>query len=195
MQRLTYIWHFYYLQIISAFVIFGGLISLSIYKSDWHHNIDWLEAIAGVGTLLFAFFLWLNNVSKEWENNLDKRLTAYFKYESRDVIVFRNILLFNESDMRAWSQQIARQKADGDIKFEPFFRYRDRGVEYTKTGKPMKSYEITFYLSAIPEKLKPRLGYHGDETKKKWCIEWHQVENEDGSISMDEILVPGNPKM
>ncbi len=125
---------------------------------------------------------------------MPKRLTAYFEFGGRDVIVFRNILLFNESDARAWSQQIARQKAGGDIQFEPFFRFKDKGVGLSKNGNSVKNYEITFFLSTVPEKLKSKLGYDNTENKK-WCIEWHQFEGEDGSIKMDEALIISNSKM
>jgi len=194
---LGYAFRKHWLQILFALVIFGGLLLVSFLKPEWYDAINWFEAIAGVGTLILAVFLWWNSIQQAWENSLPKRLTAYYEFGGRNVIVFRNILLFSESDTRAWAQQIARQKIGGkDVEFEPFFRYKDKGVGLSQNGKPVKNYEITFFLSAIPEKLKSRLGY--DEAgglDKKWCIEWLQVESEDGSITMDEMLLISNPKM
>jgi hypothetical protein len=191
----TFAFKIHKIQILFAILIFGVLIGASFYKSEWYDAINWFEAISGVGTLILATFLWWNSIRQAWESSLPKRLTAYYKYGGRDVIVFRNILLFSESDTRAWAQQIARQKIGGkDVEFEPFFRYKDKGVGLSQTGKPVKNYEIVFFLTAIPENLKSRLGYDKDESEKKWCIEWLQVEKDD-FVTMEEVLLISNNKM
>jgi hypothetical protein len=181
-------------QIIIAIVIFLGLAIVSVYNPDLHKSIAWAEAIAGFGTLFFAAFIWINETKKRWEDALPKKLDAYFQFQGRDVIVFRNIMLFSESDARAWTQQLARQKAGNDIAFEPFFRFKDKGIGKSKSGESVKNYEITYFLTSIPDKLKTKLEF-SENSPIKWCVEWHQIENKNGSISMDELMLVSNQKM
>lgn len=191
MNFFNFICKKYIKQTILVLVLFTAVLFYAF--KGGYQNLNWLDPVIGFATLLVSITVWINDIKKSYLENLPKRLTAYFEFGGRNVIVFRNILLFNESDIRAWAQQIARQKAGGDIQFEPFFRFKDSGVETAKNGSAFKSYEITFFLSGIPEKLKSKLGYDTPDAKK-WCMEWHQIEK-DGSITMEEHQIPSNPKM
>lgn len=181
-------------QIALAIIVFGSLIFLSLYREKWYDAINWFEAIAGVGTLILATFLWWNDMRKNWEDQLPKKLNAYFTFESYNVLVFKNILLISEGDIRAWAQQIALQKVGEKLSLEPFFRFESLGVQRNANGIPVKVYEITFFLSAIPEKLKTALGYHAESTQK-YCFEWEQVEEPNGKVSMSHRHLPVSQMM
>jgi hypothetical protein len=196
MNFATFLNSRYSTQIFVALLVFLSLAVLAFLVPASHQTFAWLDPIVGVATLVFAVFLWLNGLRREWRDSLPKRLTVYFRYKGGDALVFRNILLFNESDARAWSQQIARQKAGGDIEFEPFFRFTDKGVSTTKDRtSTYKNYEMIYFLSNIPPQLKTELGYDDATKAIKWCKEWVQIENADGTISMDELPILSNTKM
>lgn len=182
-------------QIIIALVIFLGLAIVSVYNPDLHKSIAWAEAIAGFGTLFFAAFIWINEVKKRWEHALPKKLDAHFQFDGRDLIACYNVLLFNESDARAWAQQIGRQMAKDNLDFEPFFQFKDKGIVETKNQEKIKQFEMTFYLTKVPEKLKERLGYAGESALGKQCLEWYQIQNPDGSYIIEENVVPSKQKM
>ena len=98
MRFYSYTIRYYRLQIIIALGVFGGLIYASAAKPEWHTGIDWLDSIAGVGTLVLACFLWINNIRREWENNLPKRITVQYQWQGRNVMVCYDALLVSESD-------------------------------------------------------------------------------------------------
>ena len=45
------------------------------------------------------------------------------------------------------------------------------------------------------KKLKEKLGYAGESILGKQCLEWYQVENLDGSYTVDENVVTSKQKM
>ena len=195
MKFSDYLLKFQWGVILVSFLDFGGLALASILKPELHQSIAWAEAIAGFGTLVFAVFIWYNAVKREWKDSLPKIFDAYFLFKGQNVFVFKDINVLNESDIRAWAQQIARQKAGGDIAFQPYFRYKNLGLSTTADRKKqVQRYEITFFLTAIPESLKTRL-YYTEEAGNKMYIEWMQKEHEDGSITMEEYPQATNPKM
>ena len=195
MKFSIYLLKFQWGVILVSLLIFGGLTFASIAKPEWHQSIAWAEAIAGFGTLVFAIFIWHNAVKREWKDSLPKIFDAYFLFNGQNVFVFKDINVLNESDIRAWAQQIARQKAGGDISFQPYFRYKNLSLDTTADKKKkVQRYEITFFLTVIPDSLKTRLHYT-EGVGNKMYIEWMQREHEDGSITMEEYIQSSNTKM
>jgi hypothetical protein len=200
MRLRTFLIKKYWPQIIFALLVFGGLIAASIFKPEWHASVAWLEAIAGLGTLVFAFLLWLNGIRQDWEENLPKRMTVQYQWQGRNVLVCYEALLVSESDARTWALQIGQQMSGCQrLKFEPFFNLQQRGIQTEKiSGKKYKGFVFTYFLTELPvpdgvttEKQ--------DEFRKRLengCIERYPRYHQDGTISMEDGYVgSSNQKM
>lgn len=186
-------------QIIVAVGVFFGIIVLAYYKMAAHQMLSWLDPITGSATLVFALFLWLNGLRKEWEEELPKRLTVQYEYEGRNVMVCYDSLLTNLADARTWALQIGKQMSDCEkLRFAPFYNFQDRGILTNKKGNQYKSYVLTYYLTQLP------IPANGTEKSKKdfvWklqngCIEWYPEYNADNTISISEgFIVKSGAKM
>lgn len=190
MRLYNYIFKHYWLQITVAFAIFGSLVGTSIVMPQWHQSIAWLESISGVGTLMLAFFLWLNNIRREWEDNLPKRITVQYQWQGRNVMVCYDALLVNESDARTWALQIGQQMSGCQrLKFEPFFNLQQRGILSEKTsGKMYKAFVFTYYLTElpVPDGETPEKQAAFKSKLEKGCIERYPHYHQDGTISMED---------
>lgn len=176
------------------------MVYASIVNPEWHNDIAWFEAIAGAGTLFFAFFLWINGIRREWEDNLPKRITVQYQYQGRNVMVCYDALLVSESDARTWALQIGQQMSGCQrLKFEPFFNLQQRGVQNEKvSGKKYKAFVFTYYLTGLPVP-DGATSEKQDEFRKRLengCIERYPEYHQDGSISMtDGYVASKNQKM
>ena len=195
MSLSKFVFKNYKYQIIAALFIFIIIWGLVMNQPGLHQLLSWGDPLAGFATLLLALFLWFNSIRKDWENKLPKKLDAHFQFDGRDLMACYNVLLFNESDARAWAQQIGRQMAKDNLDFEPFFQFKDKGIVTTKNQEKIKQYEMTFYLTKVPEKLKEKLGYVGESPLGKQCLEWYQIENSDGLYTVQDNVVPSKQKM
>lgn len=123
--------------------------ALKISASD----IQWLEAITGVGTFLMAIFIWLHQIWKEWEDNLQKRLTVVFRYENRDIMRCEQALLLHESDLRTFALQLGAQMGYTKfLKFKPVI-YAEPPVVLRDVSQKryFKHYHLRFYLTELPD--------------------------------------------
>jgi hypothetical protein len=184
----------YWAQMLIALAIFGGLVYFSVVKPEWHRDIGWLDPIAGVGTLLLALFLWINNIRREWENNLPKRITVQYQWQGRNVMVCYDALLVSESDARTWALQIGQQMSGCQrLKFEPFFNLQQRGIQKERaTGKPYKAYTFTYYLTELPlpDGATPEKQAEFTRKLEAGCIERYPQYNADGTITMTDGYIP-----
>jgi hypothetical protein len=180
--------------ILVALLLFGSLILVSIFKPTMHQSIAWLEAIAGFGTLVFAIFLWFNNLKQWWINELPKRITVYYRYEGRIVMSCKDSVLTNESDARTWALQIGQQMSGCQrLKFSPFFNFEDRGVQ-TNNDKSYRTYIFTYYLTEIPT---PDAGTDEEKNLAKraletGCVEYQPKYNDDGTITFEKGYYPSS---
>lgn len=186
----------YRTQFYVALFVFVGLGILAYFNQTSHQAFSWLDPIIGISTFLFAVFLWLNGLHKEWEDSLPKRLTVQFEYEGRNVMVCHDSLLANLSDARTWALQVGNQMSScSSLKFQPFYNFQDIGIVDGKKGKKYKSYIITYYLTQLPVPA-PDNGTEAEKKAKKeeiqWklengCIEWIPQYNKDNTID----IIPG----
>lgn len=186
MNFIAFIFSRHFLQSAFAIAIFVGLPILLSVKPDWFPQIQWLDALIGVGTLAFAFLLWLNGLKSEWENHLPKRLTTEFRFQGRDIMICKDALLHSEADARAWGQQLGAQMANCQrLRFHPFFRFEPAQIRKSNaTGRFYKSYRIVFFLTELPT---PEVGSEAEKKQlrlqlEKGCIEWIPSEKENGEI-------------
>lgn len=194
MNSFAYAFQKYWPQIITAFLLFGGITYASIIRPEWHGDIAWLESIAGVGTLLFAFFLWLNSIRREWKEDLPKRITVQYQWQGRNVMVCYDALLVSESDARTWALQIGQQMSGCQrLRFEPFFNLQERGIQKeSKNGKNYKAFTFTYFLTdlPVPDGESPEKQAEFKRRLETGCIERYPHYHQDGTISMTDGYVP-----
>ena len=114
---------------------------------QWSKIID---PVLGLLTLLVAGFVWFDEMSREWEDNLPKRLTVTFKLKEgntyREVMRCEEAYLAGASDIRQWGQQIGMQMTRGKrLDFQPFIAQDEPLIE-----RDYKLYRITFFLTKLP---------------------------------------------
>jgi hypothetical protein len=186
----------YRTQFYVAVLVFVGLVTLAFFHLPTHQTVSWLDPIIGLATFVFAVFLWLNGLRKEWEQSLPKRLTVQFEYEGRNVMICRDSLLANLADARTWALQIGNQMSScPKLRFQPLYNFQDTGIMEAHAGKKYKSYIITYYLTQLPVP-EPDNGTPEQNEKQKedilWklqngCIEWIPEYSNDNTVT----IVPG----
>lgn len=119
---------------------------------QWSKIID---PVLGLLTLLVAGFVWFDEMSREWEEKLPKRLTVIFKLQEgesyREVMRCEEAYLADSADIRQWGQQIGSQMTGGKrLDFQPFIAHDEPIVE-----RNFKLYFITFFLTKLPDAKTP----------------------------------------
>jgi hypothetical protein len=67
-------------------VLIIAIVALRIIRprpADWW---DWIDPMISLLTLGFAFFIWLGQLRRAWEEYLPNRLTVHFYYQGREVM-------------------------------------------------------------------------------------------------------------
>lgn len=115
-------------------------------------DIQWLEAITGFGTFLMSIVIWWHQMSIEWEENLQKRITVFFEYKGRMVMKFENGVIPDGTDLRAWSQQIGAQMGKSrNLQFEPSVEMSDTKIYWDPIiQRYYKIYPVTYILTELP---------------------------------------------
>jgi hypothetical protein len=171
-------------QILFAIAVFGALCWYALKGPAYAQSISWMEAICGVGVLLMTVFIWFNNLKRDWEAILPKRVTVYFQYQGRDVMIAKQMPLTSEGDIRGWSQQIGRKmNKDKDISVKTWFKYENLGPDKSQS---FFEYRITYYLNEVPENLLGLLGYNSTTLPEKMCLVWQLIKAPDGSYNVEE---------
>ena len=114
-----------------------------------------------LGTLLVALFVWYSRIRDDWEKHLPKRMSVFFFYLGRPVIICRYVWLAGVDDLRAWGQQVAAQAAYNQryLKFSPGIKTRDPNlIVMTKDDTICKHYAICFQLNELPSSLTEEVG-------------------------------------
>lgn len=120
-------------------------------SGDWW--ADWGDPIIGLATFFVALGIWLASISKEWKEQLPKRLTVKFFLGEKLVMVCNEAYLASESDIRTWGQQIGAQMSGTKfLKFHPYIKQNAPLVKKDpKDGSYYKLYEAVFYLTEEPK--------------------------------------------
>jgi hypothetical protein len=71
-----------------------------------------LSRVVTAATLFVAVFVWIGEVSEEWERRLPRRLFVYFQHEGSTTGACLGAALAAESDARALGQQIGAQMVE-----------------------------------------------------------------------------------
>lgn len=190
MNFFRYVFEKHWYQIIIAVLVFAGILYLASNREAWYQKLSWVDPIIGFGTLLFAFFLWINDLRHKWEDNLPKRITVQYQYGGRNVMVCYHALLTNLADARAWVLQIGQQMSGSNrLSFEPFYNLQDNGIQWNQTHqKQFKSYVFTFYLKELPlpDNVSEQAKANFKSELENGCWEWIPRYNSDGTINIDK---------
>ena len=113
---------------------------------------DWADPLISLLTLGVAFFIWLGQLRRAWEEYLPNRLTVHFYYQEREVMRCEKAYLANESDIRALGQHIGGQMTE-----ESFLKFILPRVEISQPETNSKEryihYTVQFHLRELPAKL------------------------------------------
>lgn len=139
-------------------------IPVSLLLSDWS-NFEWskeiltktwdiFEPIVGTITLAVAVVLYVANMRESWEENLPKVLTAEFRFRDNNSLIMRAdyIPLAEESDIRAWGQQLGAQMSGArGLKY-----FRIETSDKVSDDGTRKEYKIVFYLREVPPEIRDK---------------------------------------
>jgi hypothetical protein len=146
---LTKKWH-----LLCVFFIF---IALIVSVRPWKPTPDciwweWVEPVTGMTTLVVAIFVWINELTQDWENSLPKRLTVNFFYKGEKKMACERAYLAGEGDIRAWGQQLGGQMSGNpQLRFEPSIVQTIGKRDYDEvTGERIKLYTVDFNLTEFP---------------------------------------------
>ncbi len=133
--------------------------------------IEWLlnaQTILGIGTLLVALFVWIGEIEENWENDRPKRLSVFFFWMGKPLIVCRYVWLAGEDEIRTWGQQVAMQSqhvledeklADSFLHFAPDMQTRNPELLTGPNGEVWKHYSICFRLTRLNKSLERTKNY------------------------------------
>jgi len=128
--------------------------------------IEWLlnaQTILGMGTLLVALFVWIGEMEKDWEDSLPKRLSVFFFWKGKPLIVCRYVWLAGKDEIRVWGQQVGVQAQetlphekpqDSFLHFEPDMQTRGPELLKGPGGSVWKHYSICFKLTDLNTSLR-----------------------------------------
>jgi len=120
--------------------------------AEWLTN---LQSFMGIATLLVAILVWYGEMCSNWEASLPKKMSVFFFYAGRPVIVCRYVWLADASDLRAWGQQVAKQAAYNiqQLGFGPDVKAADPVLEIEPNGEMFRHYAVCFQLTEYPKTL------------------------------------------
>jgi hypothetical protein len=133
--------------------------------------IEWLlnaQTILGIGTLLVALFVWIGEIEENWQNDLPKRLSLFFFWEAKPLIVCRYVWLAGEDEIRTWGQQVGVQAqdalpdekpSDSFLHFGPDVQTRKPELLVGPKGEVWKHYSICLRLTGLTKSLKRTKDY------------------------------------
>lgn len=123
---------------------------------------DWLirlQAVFGIPTLVVALFVWLGEIREDWENNLPKRLSVFFFYTGKPVVVCRYAWLAGPDELRTWGQQVAKQAAGNEyLDFSPDVEAQKPTKVVEPNGAICTHYAVCFKLTGLNPFLKRNPG-------------------------------------
>lgn len=170
--------------------------------SDWNFWDPLLSAV----TLLTTLFVWFGESNEDWEEQLKMRLTVFFTYKGKLLMLGESFPLINVSDIRALAQQIGSQMADrSQLDMNLFAMNVTQDAPQSEGGEWYKDYFLTIELNSLPCK-DPRnkdkdgvwlnfSGHFRTHNYRYWSLNskeatWHNLDKKD-HIS-PKVLKHGN---
>jgi hypothetical protein len=169
-------------------IITWYLTTKGVLTSDW----NFWDPLLSMVTLLTALFVWFGESSEDWEEQLKMRLTVFFTYKGKLLMLGEQFPLVNAADIRALAQQIGSQMAQrSQLEMNLFSMKIEQDAPQNEVGIWYKDFYLTIELSDLPSKdpKKPagdptKLEFEGhfrDENYKYWSanqpMEWFPLYN------------------
>lgn len=160
-------------------------IILKAFTSLWNAS---LNAYTGLATLIVALAVLYGEVLHDWKESLPNKLTVDFELDRKLVMRCRLADLANIGDARAFSQQIAKLMAKGEIDFiAPAVRITGGDVERSADGAWYRHYRVTIILQKMPDGLP-------DPVKSgEFCYLWEPPFLEKRVVSRDDATGARSP--
>ncbi|MBV6443388.1 MAG: hypothetical protein EPGJADBJ_05127 [Saprospiraceae bacterium] len=147
----------------------------------WDKSVGTISSIA---TFFIAIFLWLNDLSRDWKDSLEKRLFVDFNYRDltgiqKPAMKCVGAFLSGEADIRAWGQQIGKQMNDQKIlDFKPVPIQRDGLPIFDETEKCFfKPYYLTILLDSDSDGLPTLCDRVRSKIKSNQFLVWSRQHN------------------
>jgi len=132
-------------------IVMLWLVVVGIYFTPWGKDI-WqaLDPFYTMSAAFAAITLMVIGARRDWENSLPKKMHAKFYFKNMLIMHAKNVEVTGEADLRQWGQQLGAQMGKGRLGLEPHFLVQSLPVTKRK-GAFIKPYEITFFLTKLPE--------------------------------------------
>jgi hypothetical protein len=182
MRQGIYIIKKNWVQFLSALsFIIGGVWLLcyfgGFYTSVSEHWSKWLEPYLSVALIVIALFIWYNEQREEWLKSLPKRLNSSYWIKDIMIMESKNVVLINESDIRAWGQQIGAQMGnERQLSFELHFEIINPRKPIKIHGQKVLLYELKMFLKTPPSFI----GLNKEAFDSSKTLKW--IQNEKGEL-------------
>ena len=145
------------------------------------------DPIVTITTTLITLFIWTSNARLEWIQALPARLTVYIAFQDKATndaepyvrLICVDAPLTTPEDIRAWSQQIAKQMyGNANLDFSPFdFSFKETNLRMDTSGRPFRRFAVrivaqgfkienVFKPGTIPSHLaRPAVQWTSDDTQ------------------------------
>ena len=183
---IHYIWHQtgygkWILLISIGVVAFYVLFFLFTWK-EAYSPFTYVDPIFGITTGVLAFSIWYNDMKRNWEESLEKKLTVHFSFEGKYVYSCFEAFLPHQSDIRNLGQSIGGQMNGGPLNFSPYMHLLPKRLVTPEGGEQYWAYEIHFFLR---DNLLEKVPGH-----KIWC-----ENNADNFGLSKEIVLRERPEI
>ena len=115
----------------------------------------YVDPIFGITTGVLAFAIWYNDMKRNWEESLEKKLTVHFSFANQYVYSCFEAFLPHQSDIRNLGQSIGSQMNGGLLNFSPFMHLLPKRLVTPNDGEQYWVYEIHFFLRESLESKSP----------------------------------------
>lgn len=134
----------------------NATIAAPVSPTNWTGWLNNLQSYIAIGTFFVALFVWYGKIRDDWQDELPKRMSVFFFYKGKPVIVCRYVWLARAEDLRAWGQQVASQAVDNDrsLKFGPDVKTQVPNLAIDPDGTVCKHYAVRFRLKELIALLK-----------------------------------------
>jgi hypothetical protein len=136
--------------VLGGIIVFLALSGKYAFDKQW--NI-WIEAFSTFALIIITIVIWYNEQKEAWVDSLPKRLNVSFWIKNVNIMNCENAVLINESDIRAWGQQIGAQMGNTiHLSFELRFEIIKKGIQNI-AGSQFVLFELKMYLKVPPETI------------------------------------------
>jgi hypothetical protein len=158
-------------------------------KKTWNTEISpWFT----FATFFVAVAVWVTELIREWRDQLPKRLTVEYVYNSgmqegvsKPLIVMKceKAHLSDIADIRALGQQIGQQLAEQRfLDFRaPYVKQKEGEIEYCENNGFFRHFKVKFTLTKISGKLQTKV-----EEEKKYLF-WVEPFDKVSEVSIEAI--------